>query len=180
MTKRRFLALAMLVALVAAACGDDDAGTGGPITEIGDGEGAVSIIAWAGYIERGDTDPNFDWVTQFEADTGCIVSVKTAATSDEMVALMQGSRAMQGPDYSSEKNLAIWEKYTGVKPDVIRAGIPLVYSPDMLIAKENLVKQEAGHREAGFTDYQTAVPLEKMIDESFQQKALAQLGPFKR
>ncbi len=91
MTKRRILALVMLVALVAAACGDDDATTGGPITEIGDGEGAVSIIAWAGYIERGDTDPNFDWVTQFEADTGCIVSVKTAATSDEMVSLMQGS-----------------------------------------------------------------------------------------
>ena len=91
MTKRRILALVMLVALVAAACGDDDATTGGPITAIGDGEGAVSIIAWAGYIERGDIDPAFDWVTQFEADTGCIVSVKTAATSDEMVALMQGS-----------------------------------------------------------------------------------------
>jgi putative spermidine/putrescine transport system substrate-binding protein len=91
MTKRRILALVMLVALVAAACGDDDATTGGPITAIGDGEGAVSIIAWAGYIERGDTDPAYDWVTQFEADTGCIVSVKTAATSDEMVALMQGS-----------------------------------------------------------------------------------------
>ena len=91
MKKRRFLALVMLVALVAAACGDDDGGTGGPITEIGEGEGAVSIIAWAGYIERGETDPNFDWVTQFETDTGCIVTVKTAATSDEMVALMQGS-----------------------------------------------------------------------------------------
>ncbi|MEX0827031.1 MAG: ABC transporter substrate-binding protein [Acidimicrobiia bacterium] len=77
--------------MMAAACGDDDAGPGGPLTEIGDGEGAVSIIAWAGYIERGDTDPSFDWVTQFEADTGCMVTVKTAATSDEMVALMQGS-----------------------------------------------------------------------------------------
>jgi len=51
-------------------------------------EGEVSIVAWAGYIERGETDPNYDWVTQFEADTGCMVSVKTAATSDEMVALM--------------------------------------------------------------------------------------------
>lgn len=92
MTMRRFLALVSLLALVAAACGDDDTGsTGGPLTEIGDGEGAVSIIAWAGYIERGDTDPAFDWVTGFESSTGCVVSVKTAATSDEMVALMQGS-----------------------------------------------------------------------------------------
>jgi len=91
MTKRRMLALVMLVALVAAACGDDDATTGGPMTEIGDGEGAVSIIAWAGYIEDGSTDPAFDWVTDFESSTGCEVTVKTAATSDEMVALMQGS-----------------------------------------------------------------------------------------
>ena len=54
----------------------------------GDPEGEVSIIAWAGYIERGETDPAFDWVTDFEAATGCEVKIKTAATSDEMVALM--------------------------------------------------------------------------------------------
>ncbi|MBL8597065.1 MAG: ABC transporter substrate-binding protein [Devosia sp.] len=58
------------------------------LQSLGAGEGEVSIIAWAGYIERGETDPKFDWVTKFEADTGCKVSVKTAATSDEMVALM--------------------------------------------------------------------------------------------
>lgn len=58
------------------------------IESIGEGEGAVDIIAWAGYIERGDTDPAFDWVTSFEQETGCMVNVKTAATSDEMVALM--------------------------------------------------------------------------------------------
>jgi putative spermidine/putrescine transport system substrate-binding protein len=57
-------------------------------TEIGAGEGEVAIVAWAGYIERGDTDKNFDWVTEFEKKTSCKVTVKTAATSDEMVALM--------------------------------------------------------------------------------------------
>ena len=63
-------------------------GTGGPLQSIGEGEGEVSIVAWAGYIERGETDPNFDWVTDFEQETGCMVNVKVAATSDEMVALM--------------------------------------------------------------------------------------------
>ncbi len=61
---------------------------GGPLQAIGEGEGEVSIVAWAGYIERGETDPAYDWVTAFEAETGCKVTVKTAATSDEMVALM--------------------------------------------------------------------------------------------
>ncbi|NVK74945.1 spermidine/putrescine ABC transporter substrate-binding protein [Marinomonas sp. CT5] len=52
------------------------------------GEGQVDIIAWPGYIERGSSDPAYDWVTQFEANTGCSVNVKTASTSDEMVSLM--------------------------------------------------------------------------------------------
>jgi putative spermidine/putrescine transport system substrate-binding protein len=57
---------------------------------LGAGEGALSVIAWAGYMERGETDKAYDWLTNFEGDTGCKVSVKTAATSDEMVALMNG------------------------------------------------------------------------------------------
>lgn len=51
-------------------------------------ESEVNIVAWPGYIERGETDPNFDWVTMFEEATGCTVNVQTAGTSDEMVALM--------------------------------------------------------------------------------------------
>jgi len=63
----------------------------GPLQSIGPGEGEVDIIAWAGYIERGETDANYDWVTGFEAQTGCKVKVKVANTSDEMVALMTES-----------------------------------------------------------------------------------------
>lgn len=57
---------------------------------LGAGEGEVSIVAWPGYVERGESDKAYDWVTAFEKDTGCKVSVKTAATSDEMVTLMNG------------------------------------------------------------------------------------------
>jgi putative spermidine/putrescine transport system substrate-binding protein len=57
-------------------------------SSIGKGEGFVDIVAWPGYIERGETDKAYDWVTAFEKKTGCKVRVKTAGTSDEMVALM--------------------------------------------------------------------------------------------
>jgi putative spermidine/putrescine transport system substrate-binding protein len=111
-TRRRSsaLALAGVLALVGAACGDDDddddagtattgaatgdtgtAETTGGEAAGGDLEGAVSIIAWAGYIEDGTNDPAYDWVTPFETETGCEVSVTTAGTSDEMVSLMTGS-----------------------------------------------------------------------------------------
>ena len=60
-----------------------------PPTAIGKGEGQLNIIAWAGYIERGATVKAYDWTTSFENESGCKVNVKTAATSDEMVALMK-------------------------------------------------------------------------------------------
>ena len=79
----------LAVGLLLAACTPAAAPeAGGPLTSVGEGEGQVDIVAWAGYIERGETDPAYDWVTDFEAETGCTVNVKTAATSDEMVALM--------------------------------------------------------------------------------------------
>src|SRR5678809_130552 len=36
-------------------------------------EGQLDIVAWPGYIERGESDKSYDWVTQFEAQTGCKV-----------------------------------------------------------------------------------------------------------
>ncbi|KAB0680226.1 ABC transporter substrate-binding protein [Aureimonas leprariae] len=60
------------------------------MTSVGDGEGQLNIVAWPGYVERGESDKNYDWVTGFEKETGCKVNVKTAATSDEMVTLMNG------------------------------------------------------------------------------------------
>ncbi len=74
------------LALVAAIAGQTSAAE--MITKIGAGEGQVNIVAWPGYIERGETDKKFDWVTKFEEKTSCKVNIKTANTSDEMVALM--------------------------------------------------------------------------------------------
>ena len=61
----------------------------GALTELGEGEGEVNLIAWAGYVEDGSTDPEVDWVTPFEEATGCAVNVRLGNSSDEMVQLMQ-------------------------------------------------------------------------------------------
>jgi putative spermidine/putrescine transport system substrate-binding protein len=77
-------------------CGDDDDGDDGDsgstteaATEIGEPEGELNLVAWAGYVEDGSTDPKVDWVTDFEEETGCEVNVKIGNTSDEMVQLMR-------------------------------------------------------------------------------------------
>ena len=49
----------------------------------------MNLIAWAGYVEDGSTDPAVDWVSDFEKETGCQVNVKLGNTSDEMVTLMR-------------------------------------------------------------------------------------------
>ena len=79
---------AVLSALTTALLAISAAQAAEPLKTLGVAEGQVDIIAWPGYIERGETDKGYDWVTQFEADSGCKVNVKTAATSDEMVSLM--------------------------------------------------------------------------------------------
>ena len=78
----------------AAGCGDDDGDDGAAseseaLTELGEGEGEVNLVAWAGYVEDGSTDPKVDWVSDFEKETGCEVNVKIGNTSDEMVQLMR-------------------------------------------------------------------------------------------
>jgi putative spermidine/putrescine transport system substrate-binding protein len=93
--------LALLVAglaFTAAGCGggEEEGGGGGTAAdtenmpqEVGAGEGQVDLIAWAGYVEDGSTDPSVDWVTDFEKQTGCKVNVTIGNTSDEMVTLMK-------------------------------------------------------------------------------------------
>ena len=67
------------------------------IHQIGAGEGALNLIAWAGYTQK-------SWVKPFEDQTGCTVSVKTGNTSDEMVSLMrqQGGTAYDGVSASGD------------------------------------------------------------------------------
>ena len=60
--------------------------------ELGEGEGELKLVAWAGYVEDGSTDPAVDWVTGFEEETGCRVDVEVGNTSDEMVTLMRSGR----------------------------------------------------------------------------------------
>ena len=64
-------------------------GRGRPEARSARARGKVNLIAWAGYVEDGSTDPKVDWVSDFEKQTGCKVNTKIGNTSDEMVTLMR-------------------------------------------------------------------------------------------
>src|ERR1019366_8166720 len=52
-----------------------------PQTSVGKGEGQLNLIAWEGYAQP-------TWVKPFTQATGCVVNVKYAGSSSEMVSLM--------------------------------------------------------------------------------------------
>ncbi|WP_396928058.1 ABC transporter substrate-binding protein [Mycolicibacterium sp.] len=97
-TRRLGVTLAVCAALVAACSSSNNSGGGGgttappkmePLSALGNGEGQLNLIAWAGYAENGTNDPKVNWVGPFEQQTGCKVNVKIGNTSDEMVQLMR-------------------------------------------------------------------------------------------
>jgi putative spermidine/putrescine transport system substrate-binding protein len=86
------LALAAVAVLAVGAC-NSSSGSAAPSlpTTVGEGEGALTLVAWAGYVvggTGGEQVEGYDWVTDFETATSCKVYVKPAGSSDEMVTLM--------------------------------------------------------------------------------------------
>ena len=102
MMNRRLLALAGITALVIAACSSAGGSAApSPQASLGDGEGELNLVIWAGYAERGDVDENFDWVTPFEEETGCKVNTKEMTDSNNGVSLMQ-SGEYDGGSFSGD------------------------------------------------------------------------------
>src|SRR6476660_9075393 len=65
--------------------------SGAPAT-LGPREGALNLIAWAGYVvggTGGEQVEGYDWVTPFEQASGCKVTVKVGLDSANMVQLMK-------------------------------------------------------------------------------------------
>lgn len=79
--------IAMFTACGTTASGGGDGGEAA--ASLGEMEGQVSLLAWPGYVEDGSNDPNVDWVSAFEEQTGCQVTSKTYGTSDEAFNLMK-------------------------------------------------------------------------------------------
>lgn len=133
------------------------------MTELGAGEGQLNIVAWAGYVERGETDPAFDWVTKFEEKTSCKVNVKVAATSDEMVALMnEGGFDLVTASGDASLRLVAGGKVQPVNVDLVPSwknvddrlkdaawhtvdgvhyGVPYMWGPNVLVYNTEVFKE---------------------------------------
>jgi putative spermidine/putrescine transport system substrate-binding protein len=130
---------------------------------LGAGEGQLNIVAWPGYVERGETDKAYDWVTKFEAATSCKVNVKTANTSDEMVALMnEGGFDLVTASGDASLRLVAGKRVQEINTDLIPSwgkvdprlqdggwftvggkhyGVPYQWGPNVLMYNTNVFKE---------------------------------------
>ena len=153
MRQLRIPVLIVVLGLVVTACATTEPGASA-ITEIGEGEGELNLIIWAGYAERGDTDPAFDWVTAFEEDTGCIVEATPMTDSNNGVSLMQGGQydgisasgdatsRLIASDLVAPIDTDLFENYDSVFPDLkdlphntvdgVNYGVPHGRGPNLL------------------------------------------------
>ena len=133
------------------------------VTALGEPEGQLTIVAWPGYVERGETDKAFDWVTKFEASSGCKVNVKTANTSDEMVALMnEGGFDLVTASGDASLRLVAGDRVQPINTDLIPSwkyvderlqnaawhtvdgvhyGVPYMWGPNVLMYNTDVFKE---------------------------------------
>jgi len=153
----------VFLAFAAAGCGGSSKKSGPAMQKsVGPGEGHLKLIAWAGYVEDGSTDPKVDWVTPFEKATGCKTSATVAGSSDEMVTLMRtgnfdgvsasgdASRRLVAGGDVSPVNLDLVPNYKDVIPalkdqpyntvDGVHYGIPHGRGANLLMWRTDKVK----------------------------------------
>jgi hypothetical protein len=96
-----------------------------------------------------------------------------------MIALIKGSRAMQGDNYLDPVNLQAYLKYVTATEKAIKSGKPQHYDPDCKVYIDSVKNMEEVYRWAGWTTYTSVIPPEKMADPSFVENAVRVLGPYK-
>ena len=160
--------------LLAVSCGSAfeppvPAPQGGVLDRIGDAEGTLRLVAWAGYVEDGSSDPAVDWVSPFTERTGCRVEVRYADSAEEMLSLLrrEGPDAYDGVSASGEVagELIAEGRVAAVDPAIFQAyaqvleplrednarhyiveggvyGMPALYGPNLLLFDTERVRPE--------------------------------------
>ncbi len=111
--------------------------------------------------------------------SGAFIKERPDVARRFMIALVRGSRAMQGGRYLDPANIKAYLRFVTATEEAIRKGRPQVYDPDLKVYIDSIRNMEEIFRWAGWTNYTTEISQEKMADISFTANAVRFLGPFK-
>ncbi len=91
-------------------------------------------------------------------------------------AYLKAVRELMGDGFFNEQNLAIINKYTSLPVEVIKTTIRTYQDPNCDVLEKSLIATQAFYVSRGYTEYSQPIPIDKILDVSFKEKALERLG----
>jgi NitT/TauT family transport system substrate-binding protein len=91
-------------------------------------------------------------------------------------AYLKAIRELLNGGFQDDEDLAIISKYTKLDPEVIRNTLLNYTDPNCALLPASLEKTQEYYIAQGYTDYKEAIPMEKVIDDSYVKEVLLRIG----
>jgi NitT/TauT family transport system substrate-binding protein len=146
-----------------------------PFPGTAEAQGFGKVMAWAGDLYPWQIAAIF-YSKTFAADRARALAfmkgyVKASRYYHDAVLTQKAGRAVPGANY--DEVVQITAKYTGAAPEIIRLGFPFQDRNGRLLSTD-VERQMKWWTEHGFT--KSAIPLSQIVDTSFVEEAVKQLG----
>lgn len=95
---------------------------------------------------------------------------------------LKGLRELYDEAWSNPDNLAIISKYTNLPPETIKNSAPKqsYYNPNCDYNPESLEDIQNYYLSRGYTEYDQALPLSQIMDDSFRKEVIDRIGEYQR
>jgi NitT/TauT family transport system substrate-binding protein len=90
--------------------------------------------------------------------------------------MLRGCRDLMADDWASDQNLAILEKYTKVPAALIRQSARTYCEPNGQVHQQDLATLQSFFKDRGLLDYDAPLDVATLVDTSYVDAALQQLG----
>jgi NitT/TauT family transport system substrate-binding protein len=97
-----------------------------------------------------------------------------------MVAYLKGIRDLTGDGWRSPENLAIMSRATNLPADLIEESVAPYWDPNGALNRDDLAAQQRFYQERGHLQYRDLLPIDTLVDQSWLDAALRELGPVPR
>ena len=133
-----------------------------------------------GFAEPLATDLTPGLMTVAFVGSDRFVSERPEVAQRFVLALAEAARLMQGDAYLDQENIDAYLRYVNSTEQAIREGNPVLYDPNLEIPLEGLADVERVHRENGRTQYEEPIDMSLVVDTSFVDFALEELGEYEQ
>lgn len=93
-----------------------------------------------------------------------------------LTAYVKGIRDLAGAGWQGDENVAIISKYTNVPAPAVRGSVPSYFDPNGAINNDSVVRSQAYFLKRGYLEYQSPLPVDKVVTAVYLEQALARIG----